>query len=99
MLVHERKEVQKMSPKARYRGISWHIRTKKWRAKITKEYRDIHLGNFTDPVEAALVRDAAERIVRGADAVLNFPKTPSSFEHRAFARGRIEASGKKHAKK
>lgn len=57
-----------------YRGVSWNKQFSKWRARITVDGKVILLGDFTDPLEAALARDAAARIYHGEFAVLNFPE-------------------------
>jgi hypothetical protein len=44
----------------------------KWRAQIMLNGRLIHLGYFTDPVEAAKAYDEAARKYHGEFASLNF---------------------------
>lgn len=39
--------------KSGYKGVSWHKKNKKWKAKIQLSGRDIHLGYFICPIEAA----------------------------------------------
>lgn len=42
-------------------GVSWHVRTKRWRARIKVHQRYIHLGNFPSKDLAIAARKAAER--------------------------------------
>lgn len=74
------------------RGVSWHKNHNRYRAKIYAG-RNVYLGDFDDPEEAALVYDAAERIVRGPNAILNFPQEPESLTHVARAIARLKAAG------
>lgn len=44
-------------------GVSWNKRKNKWRAYITKDYKQIHLGFFDTKEDASLARQkAVERI-------------------------------------
>lgn len=81
----------------KYRGVSWHRGRghQKYRAKITAGI-SVHLGDYDDPERAALVYDAAERLVRGPDANLNFPRIPSSLADSAYVIGRLKAVGAKY---
>jgi hypothetical protein len=56
-----------------YKGVSWHIRDKFWRANIRADGRQIFLGSFNTPEEAARAYDAAARTYFGEFARLNFP--------------------------
>lgn len=43
-----------------FKGVTWHVRSQKWVAYITKDKRCIHLGMFTSEQDAAQAyRDAA----------------------------------------
>jgi hypothetical protein len=75
-----------------YRGVSWHKGHHKYHAKIYAGAM-VHLGDFDDAATAALLRDAAERLVRGPDAVLNFPKISSSLANSAHAINLLKAAG------
>jgi hypothetical protein len=57
---------------SQYKGVSWSKSKGKWRAYITIE-RTVHLGYFTDEVQAALAYDAAARIRFGVFSNCNFP--------------------------
>jgi len=35
-----------------FKGVSWHKRSNKWMARITKDRKDYILGYYTDPIEA-----------------------------------------------
>jgi hypothetical protein len=56
-----------------YRGVCWHKKDKKWRAKLKVGYHHVFLGNYDTAEEAALVWDHAARVLRGPDAKPNFP--------------------------
>ena len=43
-------------------GVYWHKQGPKWRAQITHNYKDIHLGYFTTLEEALSARKAAEKL-------------------------------------
>ena len=45
-----------------YPGVHWHKRASKWQARITHNYKDIHLGYFSILEEALSARKAAEKI-------------------------------------
>lgn len=64
-------------PKAKsgYRGVHFNSsgRGPLWKASIKFNQKDIHLGYFDDPAEAARVRDAKSIELFGEFAALNFP--------------------------
>lgn len=43
------------------RGVYWHKGAKKWTAQITKDYKNIHLGLFTNKEDAIEARHLAEK--------------------------------------
>ena len=55
-----------------YKGVSWHKRDGKWKAKITSCGRIKHLGGFSTPEAAALAYDNAAKNLHGEFAKLNF---------------------------
>jgi hypothetical protein len=57
---------------SQYRGVSWDKNQGRWRACIRIE-KTVHLGYFTDELEAALAYDAAARTRFGVFANCNFP--------------------------
>jgi hypothetical protein len=58
---------------SRFRGVTWHRKSKSWMAQIKHEGRVICLGYFADDeVAAAKAYDAAARKYRGSDAECNF---------------------------
>lgn len=59
--------------RSRYKGVGWYKRDECWRAQIMVNYRNHHLGYFTDEIEAARAYDAAAREMQGEYARLNFP--------------------------
>ena len=56
-----------------YFGVYWHKGKKRWRANITKNYREIHIGYFDTAIEAAVARDYKAIELFGEFATLNFP--------------------------
>jgi hypothetical protein len=45
-----------------YTGVYWHNQSKKWRSKITVNYKHIDLGGFDTPEEASLKYIEAKKI-------------------------------------
>ena len=64
---------KKRNPRSGYKGV-WFAGDKGlWRAAIVCHGRRIHLGYFTDKIDAARAYDAAARKYYGEFAKLNFP--------------------------
>lgn len=55
-----------------YKGASWDRSTRKWRARIRVQGKELHLGLFVNELDAALVYDAAARKHFGEFAYTNF---------------------------
>ncbi len=55
-----------------YKGVSYHKARRKWQAKIRVNRKDLYLGLFIDPKDAALAYDAKAKEVFGEFAWLNF---------------------------
>ena len=64
----------KLNTSSRYKGVHWHIHSKKWVARIGVNGRRIALGYYDDQVEAAKAYDKAAKKHHGEFAVLNFPE-------------------------
>ena len=58
---------------SRYKGVSWHKKAGKWRACIKRNSKTIHLGLFTDEIDAVKAYDTAARRLHGEFASCNFP--------------------------
>ena len=56
-----------------YKGVHWNKQNKKWRARIMVDGKLIHLGYFTDEMDAASAYDEAAMEYFGEFAKLNFP--------------------------
>lgn len=58
---------------SRYRGVSWHTQTGRWKAQIKVHGKDINLGRHKSEEAAARAYDQAAINARGKEAQLNFP--------------------------
>ena len=56
-----------------FKGVRWDSRRGRWRAQLNYFGRQLHLGCFDDPVEAARAYDREARRRHGRFARLNFP--------------------------
>lgn len=56
---------------SKYKGVSWHSREKKWRAKITVNKKEIVIGDFKNEEEAAKAYDKKAKEVHGDFAYVN----------------------------
>lgn len=56
-----------------YKGVHWSESRKKWRAAITKDYKNYHIGMYDDKKEAARAYDFMAFKFFGEFAKLNFP--------------------------
>lgn len=59
---------------SKYKGVGWRKDVKKWRAQITVNYKNIHLGYFDTEIEAAKAYDVAAHEHFADFAYLNFPE-------------------------
>lgn len=59
---------------SKYKGVSYLKRVKKWVAYIRKDYKQTHLGYYTNQKDAARAYDRAARDMFGEFANLNFPE-------------------------
>ena len=57
-----------------YKGVSFHKRSKKWRALIRVEGVQRQLGAFDDPKDAALLYDKEAYRAWGNGCYFNFPE-------------------------
>lgn len=57
-----------------YKGVAWKKDKKKFRARIEVNYKNIHLGYFDDPADAARSYDKSAKEHFGDFAKLNFPE-------------------------
>jgi hypothetical protein len=57
-----------------YKGVCWDKSNKKWKARIGKDYKQIHIGCFDILEEAARAYDAKAKELFGEYAQLNFPE-------------------------
>ncbi len=66
-----RNSTKRSSNKSGYKGVSWAARESKWCARITVQYKGIHVGYFDTPEKAALAYNAAAIRLHGEFARLN----------------------------
>jgi hypothetical protein len=57
-----------------YRGVSFCVRDKIWKAQIQVEEKGMRLGSFHNPIDAAKAYDVAALAYFGEFARLNFPE-------------------------
>ena len=72
---NNKRRARRRGPRSRssgYRGVTCYRRTGRWEAHIWEERRQIHLGSFATPEDAARSYDRAALRFRGLDADLNF---------------------------
>jgi hypothetical protein len=62
---------------SRFKGVSWHTRSGKWRAVIALNRKHKHLGFFTNELDAARAYDAAARAQWGEFAHCNLGQPPA----------------------
>jgi len=73
-LQNARNKSKKKSPSScPHKGVTWNKRAGRWKAVICANYKEIHLGYFTDSVEAARAYDTAALKLHGEFAKVNFP--------------------------
>ena len=56
---------------SKYKGVDFNKRKGKWRARITKNCQQIHLGEYSSPEEAAIVYNKAAITLHGEFAHIN----------------------------
>ena len=69
-MCNRRKNAKRSS---KYLGVTWHSNRSKWQAHIKIDKRHIHLGLFTNEIEAAIARDAWVRLRSDEFRTYNFP--------------------------
>jgi hypothetical protein len=58
-----------------FKGVYWHKRMGKWRAVVHKNNKEISLGYYSSPEDAAYAYDLGAKKYHGKFAVLNFKNT------------------------
>ncbi len=56
---------------SKYKGVSWDVKAKKWRAGIQYNLKTYHLGSYETGIEAAKIYDAKAKELFGEFARLN----------------------------
>lgn len=79
--------------RSRYKGVSWHAQSKKWRARVVVNGKEHSLGLFHTEEEAAIARDEKAIELHGEFVYVNIPSvefvqsrrlegdTPSQKQH------------------
>jgi hypothetical protein len=57
-----------------YKGVSWHRQAGRWRATASTSGKQVYIGLFDDPADAARAYDKKARELYGEFAYLNFPQ-------------------------
>jgi hypothetical protein len=65
---------------SRFKGVSWHKKTKKYNATIQKNGKRYSLGCYHDEIEAAVVYDIKAMELFGQFAYFNFPKLMQRYK-------------------
>jgi hypothetical protein len=69
---------------SRFKGVYWHVGTKRWQAMCGSDLKTKYLGSFGDEEVAARTYDAAARARYGQFACLNFPMPGEQSAHRVI---------------
>lgn len=64
---------KRLGTSSKYKGVYWHKTTGRWRAVVSCEHKQYHLGTFRDEKPAALAYDTAAIRLFGQYARVNFP--------------------------
>jgi hypothetical protein len=72
---------------SKYKGVGWHKRDRRFVVEIKLNGKHLHIGYFTDEIEAALAYDAAAREHFGEFALCNFPPKKPSCHTEVDSRG------------
>lgn len=72
------KRINQNKNKSGFKGVSWYKPSSKWRAEIMVSKKNIYIGYFKNPIEAALAYDEKARELFGEFAYTNFgmPNSP-----------------------
>ena len=68
---NEANKPSRRGSRSSYKGVHWHIVSKRWVAKIRKNSQSIHLGCFLEENDAALAYNKAAKEIHGEFAYLN----------------------------
>lgn len=68
------KNMLKREHSSKYRGVSYHKKTKKYQASIGTSSKHTYIGLYTTPEQAAVAYDKKATELWGTKAVLNFPE-------------------------
>ena len=74
-----------------YKGVSWHAIRHKWRAQIGVGYKQVYLGLFDSPIDAAKAYDRAAFYYFGDYAKLNFPNDKANLAIRFVPTEKVKA--------
>ena len=75
---HMNRHIPKRGSTSKYKGVYWGKKHKKWVARIGIDGKTFHLGNLDSEEDAALLYDAAARLLFREFSCPNFPEMASS---------------------
>lgn len=65
--------LKRLDATSKFRGVRWHVKDRKWHARISVNGESFYLGMFADEIKAARAYDVAARKYFGEFACPNFP--------------------------
>ena len=70
--INQQRRKLQSNNKTGFRGVQWYKQTKRWRASIQFNNKNIHLGYYENIKDAILIYDEMAKKLFGKTAILNF---------------------------